>query len=119
MGRYFTGDIEGKFWSGLQSSVAADRFGVSYNEPNYVEYYYSDDDLEGVEDEIKKIEDGLLNKKRIIESFFEKNQSYNDSSLQEIGISGKDLGEYADLLLGIKIRDCIKENGSCSFEAEL
>ena len=26
---------------------------------------------------------------------------------------------YADLLLGIKIRDCIIENGECNFEAEI
>jgi hypothetical protein len=28
------------------------------------------------------------------------------------------LSEYADLDLGRKIRDCIKENGQCEFEAE-
>ena len=28
MGRYYTGDIEGKFWFGIQSSNSADRFGV-------------------------------------------------------------------------------------------
>jgi hypothetical protein len=38
--------------------------------------------------------------------------------LTEAGITKQELSEYADLCLGIKIRDCIKENGSCSFEAE-
>ena len=28
------------------------------------------------------------------------------------------LSDYADLGLGIKIRDCVKETGSCSFDAE-
>jgi len=28
MGRYYDGDISGKFWFGVQSSDAADRFGV-------------------------------------------------------------------------------------------
>ncbi len=28
MGRYYSGDIEGKFWFAVQSSYAADRFGV-------------------------------------------------------------------------------------------
>jgi hypothetical protein len=52
MGRYYSGDIEGKFWFAVQSSTAADRFGASHNEPSYVEYCYSEDDLEGVEAEL-------------------------------------------------------------------
>jgi hypothetical protein len=36
MGRYYSGSIRGKFWFGLQSSSAADRFGVlgSYLDDN-------------------------------------------------------------------------------------
>jgi hypothetical protein len=54
-----------------------------------------------------------------IKDFFEKNNGYNDSILEENGILEDDLSDYADLLLGIQIRDCIIKNGSCSFEAEL
>jgi hypothetical protein len=39
--------------------------------------------------------------------------------LSDVGINERELSEYADLLLGIQIRDCIKENGQCIFEAEL
>ena len=46
MGRYYSGDIEGKFWFGVQSSTAARRFGGSESEPNYINYYFSEDDLE-------------------------------------------------------------------------
>lgn len=119
MGRWYTGDIEGKFWFGLQSSIAADRFGVSYNEPNYVEYYFSEDDLEGVQKEIEVILENLGEKIEVIDKFFESNNSWNDEMLRVIGISNNDMKEYADLLLGIKIRDCIKENGDCRFDAEL
>jgi len=119
MGRYFTGMIEGKFWFGVQNSTAADRFGVSYTEPNYVEYYYNTEDLEGVENEIKVIEDSLGDKIGVMEKFFNSVNGYNDKQLEELGISRDDLSEYADLKLGIKIRDCIKENGECTFEAEL
>lgn len=56
MGRYYSGMIEGKFWFGIQSSVAADRFGVSYNEPSYVEYYYSEDDLRELKMKYKLLE---------------------------------------------------------------
>ena len=119
MGRYYSGEIEGKFWFGIQSSIAADRFGVSHNEPNYVEYCYSEEDLEGVVDEIKVIEDSLGDKLGIIEKFFEGKISYSDNDLEAIGIFHDDLSEYADLKLGIQIRDCIIENGGCTFDAEL
>ena len=119
MGRYFTGMIEGKFWFGLQSSIAADRFGVTYNEPSYVEYYYTQDDLQGVEDEIKVIEESLGDKLQVIEKFFEEHYSYSDKDIIDLGVSMNELKEYADLGLGIKIRDCIKEEGYCTFEAEL
>jgi hypothetical protein len=119
MGRYFTGMIEGKFWFGVQSSVAADRFGVSHNEPSYVEYYYSEDDLEGVEEELRNIEENLGDKLQTLINFFEGIYSYSDKDLKAIGINGADLSEYADYTLGVKIRDCIKENGECQFEAEL
>ena len=119
MGRYYSGDIEGKFWFGVQSSTAADRFGVIHEEPNYVDYFYSEDDLESVIEEIQKIESNLGEKKNILDDFFGKVLGYTDEQLEELGISSSDLSEYADLLLGIQIRDCIKENGECSFTAEL
>jgi hypothetical protein len=59
MSRSYSGDIEGSFFNGIQSSYAADRFGVSGQEPSYIEYYYGEEDLEGVEDEIKVIENNL------------------------------------------------------------
>ena len=39
--------------------------------------------------------------------------------LTNAGISDDDLSEYADLGLGRKIRDCIKEKGYCELTAEL
>jgi hypothetical protein len=119
MGRYYSGDIEGKFWFAVQSSIAADRFGVSHNEPSYVEYYYTEDDLEGVEEELRNIEGNLGDKLQTIIDFFDDVYVYQDKDLDAIGISRTDLSEYADYTLGVKIRDCIKENGECQFEAEL
>ncbi len=118
MGRYYSGDIDGKFWFAVQSSDAADRFGVSGETPNVINYNFGSDDLEGVEEEIKNIEEALGDKVSIITEFFEKNNSYNDEKLAEAGITKEELSEYADLELGKKIRDCIVENGECNFEAE-
>lgn len=119
MGRYYSGDISGKFWFAVQSSIAADRFGVTHNEPSYVEYYFSEEDLEGVEEEIKNIQDNLGDKLDVIEKFFEGITGYTDEMLSKVGITKNELSEYADLELGKKIRDCIKEDGQCEFEAEL
>lgn len=119
MGRYYSGDIEGKFWFAVQSSTAADRFGVSHCEPNYVEYYYEEDNLEVVKREIKKIKNTLGDKLQQIEDFFKEKISYSDDELMDVGITRDDLSEYADLILGIKIRDCLIENGECTFTADL
>jgi hypothetical protein len=119
MGRYYSGDIEGKFWFGVQSSDAASRFGGTESQPQFIEYYFDkEDDLESVEAEIKNIEESLGDQFQVIEKFFAGKQSYNDEQLTEAGITSEQLSEYADLRLGIKIRDCIKEKGYCSFNAE-
>jgi hypothetical protein len=119
MGRYYDGDINGKFWFAVQSSDAADRFGVQ-GYANYIEYCYCEEDLQGVEDEIKRIEDELGDKLQKLNNFFNADKvSYSDDELVAIGIDKYDLSEYADLELGIKIRDCIKENGECYFKADL
>ena len=119
MGRYYSGDIEGKFWFGVQSSYAADRFGQRGYEPSYIEYYYCEDHLDDVEAEIKRIEDGLGDKLETLDKFFSEKNSYRPEELSDLGIDSHDLSEYADLGLGRKIRDCIKEIGQCSFTAEL
>ena len=121
MGRYYSGDIEGKFWFAVQSSNCADRFGgdsLENDNPNVLEYHFTESDLPNVESEIKVIENELGDKVKTIDDFFESRDSYNDEMLLEIGISRHDLREYADLDFGKKIRDCIIENGECVFDAE-
>ena len=119
MGRYYTGDIEGKFWFALQPSDAPSRFGGTEQEPAYITYDFQEDNLEEIEEEIKNIEESLGDKLGTIEKFFETNTGYNDAMLEEIGISKDDLRNYADLQLGIQIRDCIKEQGYCTFDCEI
>lgn len=119
MGRYYSGDIEGKFWFALQSSDAASRFNGLQFEPAYIEYYFDESHLEAVEAEIKVIENALGEKKQILNDFFAKKTGYTDKDIADLGVSKDELKEYADLELGIKIRDCINAKGTCSFEAEL
>lgn len=123
MGRYYEGDINGKFWFGVQPSDAADRFGVYGQEPSYIEYFYDEKDLNNVITELKNIEESIgINNIEKLDKFFNDNMFYSDKKLQENGILdiwNKHKKDYVDYLLGIEIRDCIIENGSCEFTAEL
>lgn len=118
MGRYYSGDIEGKFWFGVQNSNAADRFGVTGCEPSVLEYYFDEDSLEDVEAEIARIEEGLRADLERLEAFFKERNGYSLADLEEAEITPFMLSEYADLRLGRKIRDRLKETGECSFTAE-
>ena len=117
MGRYYEGMINGKFWFGVQSSTAPSRFGGTEQEPAYITYDFQEGDE--VILEIERIEATLGDNKKVIDDFFENKDSYQTKDLEAIGITNEILKEYADLLLGIKIRDCITENGYCTFDAEL
>lgn len=119
MGRYYSGDIEGKFWFGIQSSDAASRFGGEEFQPEYIEYYFNEDHLDEINQEIKNIEEKLGDKVQKLNDFFAGVMSYNDKDLKDLGITQNDLSDYADLGLGIKIRDCVVAGGSCQFTAEL
>lgn len=122
MGRYYSGDIDGKFWFAVQSSDAADRFG-STGTSHYLEYYFDESHLPTIKKELKSIEDELGDNLFLINDFFSKVNSYNDQIMEENGLPitiwEEHKKDYADYLLGVKIRDCIIENGECSFTAEL
>lgn len=119
MGRYYQGDIDGKFWFAVQPSNSADRFGVTGHVPEYIEYNFYEDDKQGVEEELKRIEKSLGDQLEKLDAFFEKHTSYRDEMLAENGIDVNNLSEYADYQLGRQILDCLNENGYCEFTAEL
>ena len=123
MGRYYQGDIEGKFWFAVQSSNAADRFGSIGYEPSYLEYYFNEEHLPKVQEELKKIEDVVsLEKIKKLDKFFNKVNGYNDHILEEHGILSiwnEHKSDYADYKLGKQIEKCLLENKECNFQAEL
>lgn len=120
MGRYYSGDIEGKFWFAVQSStVGEDRFGcVEYN-PDIIEYYADKEMLPTINEELKSIEDKMGDQLAKYKEFFGKVNGYNDQKMKDAGLNTELLGEYADYTFGVKLRDCIIEQGSCNFTAEL
>ena len=129
MGRYYSGDIEGKFWFGVQSSDDGEFFGAKDREPNFVNYYV--EEIEPVEEGIKECHEALgENLMRLDEFFNSCENGYNDEmivdwykqkydqKITESDVMGM-LEWYARLRLGEKIYDCMKEKGYCEFEAEL
>lgn len=127
MGRYYDGDIQGKFAFGIQDSTAADRFGVEGITPNYLEYYFDESSLEDLEAELKRME-------KEFDEYGTPIITYHDLFGCDDGpiplekylldggyktMSEAQWKEYYDYYLGRKILECIKANGDCSFTAEL
>ena len=122
MGRYYHGDIEGKFWFAVQSSCDGEYFGMEEQEPSFLPYY--SDDLDLAEEGVEECKEKLRGYLTIIRKFFNSRSSYTDKSLAEALEVSEDktahlLTWYARLTLGEKIVKCIKEEGSCWYEAEL
>jgi hypothetical protein len=123
MGRYYSGDIDGKLWVGIQSSSAADRFGVIGDTPGYLVYYFERQDLPAVIEELDSIRKTLGKHFDVIDKFFQANLSYDDKTfIKETGIEEARyrffISEYADYYLGLKIKESIEKNGECKFEVE-
>jgi hypothetical protein len=130
MGRYYHGDIEGKFWFGVQSSNDAEYFGVE-GLTTYLHYYFDEDNKKDVHKGILECDRTLGKYRKLLDEFFDSRESYNNQTLAEF-LNEKEkphnhseqqiqyyLEWYARLHLGKKIYDCIIDNGQCSFEAEL
>jgi len=123
MGRYYSGDIEGKFWFAVQSSDDAEHFGVEGNHPEEIEYCFEEENIPDVKAGIKKCKDFLLGHEEKITSFFKEKDTYTDQELADyLHVTKQQAKElltvYARLELGLKILKCLEENKSCYFTAE-
>lgn len=119
MGRYYNGDIDGKFMFAVQSSDAADRFGkTGYN--NYLEYYFDEDQIPTIKQELKILKPNFEKVNKFFEELEKEGRhGYNKEDTEKANISDQEMSDFADYRLGKQIYDCIKEQGSCSFSAEL
>lgn len=123
MGRYYQGDIEGKFWFAVQSSTDADHFG-SEGQSSELHYFFDKENLKDIKKGIKECLKGLGDWKVKLDTFFKNNEGYNNQMLwDQIGLSNKEtkkvLKLYARLGLGNEIKECVEKKGECSFSAEL
>lgn len=123
MGRYYSGDIEGKFWFGVQPSDDAEFFGAQ-GYSSYLQFHFDDSNLADINKGISKCKRELMGYLRKLDKFFKENNGYNDEMLIKALKVNEDkvrhlLSWYARLILGKKILKCVKEQDYCSFEAEL
>ena len=58
MGRYYEGDIDGKFWFAIQDSNDGEFFGAEEQESNWIDYYLHKEEFEE-SDGIKSYTDSL------------------------------------------------------------
>ena len=124
MGRYYSGSIEGKFWVGIQSSDAADRFGVTGHQPEELYYHFDIDSLPGIYQELSNIATSLGSNLILLHKFFTDSTGYTDEKVAEyLGVEEdvvqKLLKDYADFELGLKIAEAVRTTGQCEFTAEL
>jgi len=120
MGRYYSGDIEGKFMFAIQSSSAPERFGASESQ-NYIDYYIDGSQIDEVREEVKQIETEHADQIKCIDKMFDENNSYNETTKEEYGVTDEGLSEYADLRLGRQILEYLEDNPDCgcNIQAEL
>ena len=124
MGRWYSGDIDGKFWFGVQDSNAADRFGVTGHQPQELYYHFDEESLPEIHQELSRIASSLGGNLTLLHKFFEENDSYSDEKVAEyLNVDERQvkniLRDYADYELGLKIADAVQRIGHCEFTAEL
>lgn len=126
MGRYYSGDIEGKFWT-FQSSMTPEKFGCSSSN-NIVNFYIDKENIVFCKKQINQLKYKLKDYLELLDDYFDCRNGYNEEEIKnyleektgkKIKNINKIISWYADLELGEKILKCVKENGFCSFEAEL
>ena len=123
MGRYYLGDIEGKFWPTVQNSDAADRFGVTGYQPQELYYHFDEESLPEIYQELSNIATNLGSNLILLHKFFEENDSYSDEKVAEYlkvepNAIQNILKDYADYELGLKIAEAVRTTGQCEFTAE-
>ena len=123
MGRWYSGDVEGKFWFGIQDSNAADRFGVTGHQPQELYYHFDEESLPEIYQELSNIATNLGSNLILLHKFFEENDSYSDEKVAEYlnvepDAMQKILKDYADYELGLKIAEAVRTTGQCEFTAE-
>tara|TARA_R100000278_G_scaffold12452_1_gene13455 strand:+ start:347 stop:706 length:360 start_codon:yes stop_codon:yes gene_type:complete len=119
MGRYYNGDVNGKFMFAVQSSDAHERFGAEEQERGYIDYEISRDKYDDIVKELDSIDKASIER---VNKMFKENPFYNDEIQKQYNVTRHDLSEYADYSLGKQVKDYFDDNPQddcCYFTAEL
>jgi len=126
MGRYYDGDVEGKWWFGVQSSDTPERFG-GYE--THIDYTICNDDT--FKSGIKLIKEDLGDKLEWLQQFFDENNGYNDAMLMEFMMKknprydkselSQDLENFADYEFAMQVKEYFDDTGNeyCHVNSEL
>ena len=126
MGRYYDGDVEGKWWFGVQSSDTPERFG-GYE--THIDYTICNDDT--FKSGIKLIKEDLGDKLEWLQQFFDENNGYNDAMLMEFMMKknprydkselSQDLENFADYEFAMQVKEYFDDTGEeyCNVNSEL
>ena len=120
MGRYYNGDVNGKFMFAVQGSDAHERFGAVEVESAYIHYVVYREDYAEICAELDAIKHkGHIEK--VLKMFNEEN-GFNDEIKKQYNVSQEDLEEYADYEIGMQLKEFFDENPDCyecRFDAEI
>ena len=126
MGRYYNGDVEGKWWFGVQSSDTPEKFG-GYE--THIDYTISNDDT--FKNRMECIENDLGDRLPILEKFFKEEPYYNNERLHKymskhiegykLELVSQDVEDFADYCFGKEVQRHFKESGEdyCNVNSEL
>ena len=106
MGRYYTGDIEGKFMFAVQGSDAGERFGAHELDNHVIHYCIQRESYDDILKELKSIEEsGCLERAET-----RMREGYELKSPFTQTLERKDLEDYADYRMGKKIKQWFDDN---------
>ena len=126
MGRFYNGDIDGKWWFGVQSSDTPIKFG---GQEISIDYSICNDDT--FKDKVKQIEQELGDKLEWLIQFFKENSFYSNEKLLEFMIKKnprydkselrKDLENFADYEFAMQVKQHFEDTDEdyCNVSSEL
>jgi len=108
MGRYYYGDIQGKFMFAVQPSNAGERFGAQEEREPMVPYFVNRKFYDHIVEELESIEkSGSVDR---VNKMFAYEMGYDDDTLKKYGVSKDDLKEFADYRLGMNMKEWFDAN---------
>tara|TARA_Y100001937_G_C7130620_1_gene337165 strand:+ start:358 stop:735 length:378 start_codon:yes stop_codon:yes gene_type:complete len=117
----YEGDIQG---STMLLSNEADFFGVTGIRPRWIEYLYTAEDMEKIQEGIDELENHLSIFKDLIIKYTSAKPIFTKKEMSEyLSVSEyeteKLLESYKKLYLGNQIKNCVKNTGRCYFRVEI